>query len=50
VVLNLSNSGVIPAIPYVLATWCPGLDVRKLRSFVVDLGTEMSFGAQWRRR
>jgi hypothetical protein len=47
--LNLSNSGAIPAIPYVLAAECRGLDTRKLRSLLVDLGTEMSFGAQWRR-
>ena len=25
-------------------------DVRKLRSFLVDLGTEMPFGARWRPR
>jgi hypothetical protein len=49
---NLSNSRGIPAFEWVLAIDPHQLDVRKLRSFRVDLGTESRFGAQhgrWRR-
>jgi hypothetical protein len=46
VVQNLSNSGGIPANPLVLAVDRWMLDVRKLRSFVADLGTRGGFGAQ----
>jgi hypothetical protein len=45
---NLSNSGVTPANLRVLAIDRRGLDVRKLHSFLPDLGTETPFGAQWR--
>src|SRR5215211_4733564 len=44
---NLSNSRGIPAFERVLAIDTHQLDVRKLRSFRVDLGTESRFGAQW---
>jgi hypothetical protein len=44
---NLSNSRGIPAFEWVLAIDPHQLDVRKLRSFRVDLGTESRFGAQW---
>src|SRR5919109_982558 len=43
---NLSNSRGIPAFEWVLAIDPHQLDVRKLRSFRVDLGTESRFGAQ----
>jgi hypothetical protein len=45
---NLSNSVVIPANMRLLAVERHGLDVRKLHSFLLDLGTETRFGAQWR--
>jgi hypothetical protein len=44
---NLSNSRGIPAFEWVLAIDPHQLDVRKLRSFRVDLDTESRFGAQW---
>jgi hypothetical protein len=42
---NVSNSGAIPAIQRVLAIEPRRLYARKMRSFVIGLGTEMRFGA-----
>ena len=43
---NVSNSDAIPAVQRVLAIESDRLDVRKLRSFLEGLGTEMRCGAQ----
>jgi hypothetical protein len=44
---DLSNSRGIPAIHGVPDSSARRLDVRKLRSFVANLGTERRFGTQW---
>jgi len=44
---NLSDKGGILAIQHLLAGHPRRLDVRKLRWFLADLGTERRFGAQW---
>jgi hypothetical protein len=43
---NVSDSRAMPAIERSLAVEPPRSDVRKLRSFAVDLGTQFRLGAQ----